>query len=189
MRALLGRRRPGPRSERLGTEDGSRRLLLGFVVPLWVGAGLADWACHRRSDIEHTAGTQEAVIHAAMMSEAGIPALAGLFFEFNAGLLATVLGALGVHQLTGAWDVSYADSRREVTPTEQHVHGLPEQVPVMASAFLVAMHWNQTRALIGLGPERPRFGLERKRKPLSRAYRAALLASIFPLSPCHTAMS
>lgn len=26
----------------------------------WIGAGLADWWCHRRSDIEHTAGVTEA---------------------------------------------------------------------------------------------------------------------------------
>src|SRR5436309_8101692 len=99
---------------RAGIEDANRRLLLGFVVPLWIGAGLADWLCHRRSDIEHTAGTQEAVIHAAMMTEAGIPVMLGLFFEVNAGVIAATLTALGLHQATAVWDVAYADSRREV---------------------------------------------------------------------------
>jgi hypothetical protein len=36
-----------------------------------------------------------------------------------------------------------------VTPTEQHIHGLLEQVPVMATAFLVALHWDQAKALFG----------------------------------------
>ena len=30
-------------------------LLLYFVMPLWLLAGFADWLCHRRSDIAHTA--------------------------------------------------------------------------------------------------------------------------------------
>ena len=155
-------------------DEATRRLLMWFVVPIWIGAGLADWLCHRRSDIEHTAGTRESVIHALMMSEAGVPATLGLLYEVNAGLLAITLAALGMHQATAAWDVSYADSRREVTPTEQHVHGLLEQVPVMATAFLTALHWDQARALIGAGGGRRRMRLEPKRQPLSPAYRAGL---------------
>lgn len=179
-------RRAGPRAisearRRAGIDDATRRLLLGFVVPTWIGAGLADWACHRATDIEHTAGRQESAIHAAMMTEAGIPALLGLLFEVNAGVLATTLGALGLHQLTAIWDVAYADGRREVTPTEQHVHGMLEQVPVMATAFLLAVHWDQARALIGRAPERPRLNLEWKRKPLPRSYLAVLFAAITAL--------
>jgi hypothetical protein len=166
---------------RAGVDDATRRLLLGFVVPTWIGAGLADWACHRRSDIEHTAGTRESAIHAAMMTEAGIPALLGLLFEVNAGVLASTLAALGLHQATAVWDVAYADGRRQVTPTEQHVHGLLEQVPVMASAFLLVLHWDQALALLRLSAERPRFRLETKRDPLSRPYLTALFAAIIAL--------
>lgn len=83
-----------------------------------------------------------------MMSQAGVPVLLGLLAEVNAGVLAATLAALGLHQATAVWDVAYAESRREVTATEQHVHGLLEQVPVMATAFLVALHWDQARALL-----------------------------------------
>jgi hypothetical protein len=121
---------------RAGVDEATRRLLLGFVVPTWIGAGLADWACHRATDIEHTAGRRESVIHAAMMTQAGIPALLGLLCEVNVGVLATTLVALGSHQVTAVWDVAYAEDRRKVTATEQHVHGLLEQVPVMATAFI-----------------------------------------------------
>src|SRR5205807_9731248 len=80
-----------------GVEEATRRLLQYVVVPVWVGAGFADWLCHRRTSIETTAGTEESVIHALMMSEAGVPALLGLFFEVNAGVIATTLAALGLH--------------------------------------------------------------------------------------------
>jgi hypothetical protein len=62
--------------------------------------------------------------------------------------------------VTAAWDVAYAESRREVTPTEQHVHGILEQVPVMVAAFLTALHWDQARALAGLGKQNARLKLE-----------------------------
>jgi hypothetical protein len=161
-----------------GMDEAARRMLLYFIVPLWVGAGLADWACHRRTTIETTAGKRESAIHALMMTEAGVPALMGLFYEINAGALAVIFGALGLHQLTAAWDVAYADDRREVTPTEQHVHGLLEQVPLMATAFLTVMHWDQARGLLAFDDEAAKFGLERKHQPLAKRYIRRLLACI-----------
>jgi hypothetical protein len=53
--------------KRKGLDEATRRALQWFVMPVWLGAGVADWWCHRRTDIEHTAGTGESVIHAAMM--------------------------------------------------------------------------------------------------------------------------
>jgi hypothetical protein len=162
-------------------EQGSRRLLQFVVVPLWIGAGLGDWICHRRTRIEETAGLKESAIHALMMTEAGVPAIAGLFLEVNAGVLALTLGAFSLHQLTALWDVAYADGRRLVTPTEQHVHGLLEQVPAMATAFLVVLNWDQAKALFGRGGGPAVFELELKRRPLSRSYRLGFLASVLGL--------
>ena len=161
-----------------GVEAATRRLLQYVVVPVWIGAGLAVWACHRRTSIETTAGTHESVIHALMMSEAGVPCLLGLFCEVNAGVLAATLGAFALHEATAVWDVAYADGRRRVTPTEQHVHGLLEQVPATATAFLFALHWDQARALLGLDGERAGLSLELKRQPLSRRYRRGLLGAV-----------
>ena len=48
-----------------GIEAATRRFLLLFVLPLWLIAGLADWDRHRRTRIEHTAGTRESIIHAS----------------------------------------------------------------------------------------------------------------------------
>ena len=179
-RGLPGAGRSGRNeaTRQLGVDEATRRMLLGFAVPLWIGAGLADWWRHRRTGIERTAGTRESLIHALMMTEAGVPLLLGLFFEPNAGVLAASAGGFAAHQATALWDVTYAEDRRRVTPLEQHLHSLLEVVPLMAAVSLYNLHWDQALALVGRGPERPRFRLERKRRPLPRGTRGALLAAI-----------
>jgi len=183
MRAPHRRQRAGKLAgtelrRRLGIDEAGRRLLLWFVVPTWIGAGLADWWCHRRSDIEHTAGTHESLVHAVQMTEGGVPALLGLLCEVNAGVLAITLTNLVLHQATAAWDVAYAEDRREVTPTEQHVHGMLEQVPVMATALLLALHWDQARALVGRGVGKRDLRLRRKQRPLSGGQLGGLFAAV-----------
>jgi hypothetical protein len=169
--------RPSERRRREGVDDATRRALQWFVLPVWAGAGLADWWCHRRTDIEHTAGPAESAIHALMMAEAGIPTMLGLFCEVNAGVLATTYTALGVHELTAIWDVAYADGRREISPTEQHVHGFLERVPMMAAVFLTVLHWDQARSVFGLEGD-PDWRLKPKRRRLSLSYRVGILAAV-----------
>jgi hypothetical protein len=36
--------------------DITRRFLMYIVMPVWLGAGIADWICHRRTYIETTTG-------------------------------------------------------------------------------------------------------------------------------------
>lgn len=162
----------------VGVDQASRRVLLYFVVPLWLGAGFLDWIRHRRTRIESTAGTRESMIHALMMTEAGLPALMGLFLEVNAGVLLAATLALIAHEATAVWDVAYAESRRRVTPTEQHIHSFLEVVPVMAVSFLTVLHWDQAGALVGAGDEPADFALRPKRSPLPRPYMAGVLAAI-----------
>lgn len=162
----------------LGIETTTRRFLLTVTVPLWLGAGLADWYCHRHTRIEATAGTRESAIHALMMTEAGVPTVVGLFYEVNAGVLVTSLGALGAHEATAIWDVSYAEGRRRITPAEQHVHSLLEIVPLMATGFLLVLHWDQARALLGRGAEPADFTLRPKQWPLPRRSRLGVLGAI-----------
>jgi hypothetical protein len=90
----------GERRRRVGVDEATRRALQGFVLPIWIGAGLADWWCHRRTDIGHTGGAKESMIHAAMMLEGGLPTMLGLFCEVNAGVLAITYTTLGLHELT-----------------------------------------------------------------------------------------
>src|SRR5919202_1573697 len=149
-----------------GVERATRRWLMFVVIPLWLGAGLLDWYFHRKTHIEHTSGTRESAIHALMLSEAGLPAIMGLFLEVNPGVLLTAFAALVAHELTAFWDVAYAETRRRVTPNEQHAHSLLEVVPGMAASFLSVLHWEQGRALLGLGRSTVDFSLRPKRHPL-----------------------
>lgn len=162
----------------VGVERASRGALLYVAVPLWLGAGLADWYHHRTTNIETTAGARESALHALMLAEAGLPALMGLFLEVNAGVLLAAYSALAAHELTAFWDVAYAETRRRVTPSEQHAHSFLEVVPIMAVSFLTVLHWDQARALVGAGSGRPEFALRPKRRPLSPRYVGGLLAAI-----------
>jgi len=161
-----------------GVEGATRRALLYVVVPLWLGSGLADWWHHRRTRIEETAGPRESAIHLLMLAEAGIPSLLGLFVDVNAGVLLTAFGAMAAHEATAIWDVAYAEPRRRVTPSEQHVHSFLEVGPLMAVMLLSVLHWDQTRALVGRGPGRAEFGFRAKRRPLGPKYVAGVLVAI-----------
>lgn len=160
-----------------GVDRATRRLLVGGIMPLWLGAGLADWYLHRRSHIERTAGARESAIHSLMLAEASVPVLMGLFCEINAAVLATSYAAVGVHSATTAWDQLYAEERRRVSRAEQHVHSLLEVSPVMATFLITALHWDQAIALAGRG--KPDFGLRPKQRgKLSVAARACLLGAV-----------
>jgi hypothetical protein len=111
-----------------------------------------------------------------MMGQAGVPSLLGLLCEVEARVLAVAYASLAAHQATAIWDVSYAESERGVTTTEQHIHGLLEQAPVMAAAFLTVLHWDQAHAL--LGKQHAKLRLHPKRAPLRTRTLAGLLGAI-----------
>ncbi|MBM7167113.1 diguanylate cyclase [Streptomyces sp. G44] len=175
--ARQGPVRPSDLRRSLGAETAARRWLLGAVMPLWLGAGVADWYQHKRARIEETAGPRESLMHSLMLAEAGVPVTLGLLCEVNAGVLATSASALGAHSATAAWDVRYADKRRRIAPVEQHIHSLLEVVPLMATSLLAVLHWDQARALTGR-QQRPDFRLRLKsRDPLPPRARAGLLGA------------
>jgi hypothetical protein len=171
---------PSERRRREGIDDATRTARQGFVLPVWIGAGLADWWCHRRADIEHTAGVTESAIHSMMMAEAGVPTMLGLFCEVNAGVLALTYSTLAAHELTAIWDVAYADGRREVSPTEQHIHGFLERVPLMATVMLTVLHWDQARSVFGI-ERNADWRIRAKRRRLSSRYRTGVLGVVAAL--------
>jgi len=162
-----------------------RDILAYFIVPIWIGAGIADWACHRASDIEHTAGPAESKTHLLMLAEMGVPSLAGLFLEINAPVFALMIAAFLAHETTALSDVQYAVARREVTPIEQHVHSFLELMPLTSLCLLAVLHWDQFAALFGLGDAPAEWRLRLKDQPLPKAYVAAVLGAIvlFNLAP------
>ncbi len=155
----------------------THRFLLYFIVPLWLGAGVADWTRHRATHIETTTGVKETLIHLLMLMEMGTPVLAGLFLEINSPVLALIIASFFVHEWTALWDVSYAVTRREVTPVEQHIHSFLEMLPLMAAGFISVLHWPALRALVGRVPD-PDPTIRLKDEPLPTRYVAATLGAV-----------
>jgi hypothetical protein len=99
--------------------------------------------------------------------------LAALFLEITSSVILLMTGFLILHQATAMWDVRYAVARREVSPTEQHVHSVLEMLPLTALLFVVALHWPAFAALFGHGA--PDFSFSLKPDPLPVPYIGAML--------------
>jgi len=54
---VVGSARLREARRRRGFDQATRRILLCGVLPVWIGAGLADWWHHRRTGIERTSFT------------------------------------------------------------------------------------------------------------------------------------
>ena len=151
-------------------------ILMYFILPLWLAAGFADWLCHRASHIETTSGAKESIFHLIMLAEMGLPLLAAIFLQVNAGIIAFMIVAFFLHEITALWDVSYAITVRRISPIEQHVHSFQEMIPLMAILLLISRHWEQFQALFGFGPETARFDLTWKEEQLPVAYVLSIMA-------------
>jgi hypothetical protein len=153
-----------------------QHFLMYVIVPGWLLAGLADYFCHRASRIEHTSGVAESLLHVLQFVEVGVPLLAALFLEINATVLLVMLVGLVLHQATAVWDVRYANATRRVAPTEQHVHGVLEMTPAIATAAIAILHWQPFLSLFGVGEAS--FAIEFKREPLSAWYLSAVMLAV-----------
>jgi hypothetical protein len=157
--------------------DPTQALLLYFIMPLWFLAGLADWLCHRSTDIEHTTGPKESLLHLLMFAEVAVPLLACLFLEINASIFLLMILGFVAHEATALWDVSYAAPRRYVSPIEQHVHSFLELIPLLAGVIVAVRHWGQLLAVFGLGTETARFEITLKDDPLPIMYIVLMLSA------------
>lgn len=153
------------------------RFVMGGVMPLWIGAGFADYWLHRRSKIEAHAGTFESSLHVAGLALSAGPVLCGYFLELDAGVLLAMIAGYGAHAGMTIWDVAHASSRRDVIPAEQHVHALLEVLPFTALSFVLVANRGQALALIGRGRKRARFAFRRKKVPLDNRPVLATIAA------------
>jgi hypothetical protein len=153
-----------------------QHFLMYLVVPVWLLAGLADYFCHRASHIECTSGVAESLLHLLQFAFVGVPLLAALFLEINATILLVMLVGLVLHQAAAVWDVRYANATRRVAPAEQHVHGVLEMAPAVATAIVAILHWPQLIALLGAGDAD--FALQLKRSPLPQWYLSAVMLGV-----------
>ena len=158
--------------------DVVQNVLMYFVLPLWLLSATADYLCHRAAHIEQTAGPKETFIHLLGIAEMGVPVLAALFLEINALIIAVMLVFYVVHEMTVHWDLVYAHSVRDVSPTEQHVHQYLSMLPFLAVVLIVILYWGQFLALFGLGNEVARFDLRWKSAPLPVPYIVTVLVLI-----------
>jgi hypothetical protein len=118
-------------------QDAAAFMLMYIVYPLWVAAGFADWACHRRTGIAATSGLKENLLHWLMYFEIGAGMLAVAFLEIDAAVLAIVFAVFIVHEATVYWDLDYSTLKRDVGPFEQMVHSFLELLPLLSLALLV----------------------------------------------------
>lgn len=153
------------------------RLLLGALLPVWMLAGLADWACHRRERIELTAGWKESALHLLMIGELGLAVILLLWCKVTATVLLLVLAACVLHEITLWVDLSYASSKRVIPPMEQWVHGLQMGLPWLGLLTLCIAYRGQALALLGLGHEAVDWSLRLRNPPVSAAAKAAVLAA------------
>ena len=114
-------------------------ILMYLVFPLWVAAGFADWACHRRTGIAITSGLRENLLHWLMYAQVGVGMLAVALFEINAGVLAIVAVVFLLHEATVYWDLAYSTLRRDVDPAEQMVHSFLELLPLVSLVLLAVI--------------------------------------------------
>jgi len=145
-------------------------------VPVWLLAGVADYFCHRASHIERTSGIAESLLHLLQFALVGVPLLAALFLEINAAVLLIMLAGLVLHQVAAVWDVRYANATRRVAPAEQHVHGVLEMAPAVATAVVAILKWPDFLSLFGMGEAR--FSLELKHDPLPGWYLGTVMLGV-----------
>ena len=122
-------------------------LLGGVVFPAWLLSGLADYVLHARTDIAHTSGVHESVLHLLQTAEIGVPVLAFLFLEVNAGTLLLMFAGVLVHTHTSWRDVRYAAALRPIPPSEQYAHSFLNVLPWIALALVAVLHWPVVQAL------------------------------------------
>jgi hypothetical protein len=152
------------------------RLLLVALLPVWMLAGVADWACHRRERIEHSAGWKESALHLLMIGELGLAIVLLLWCEVTATVLLLVLAACVLHEVTMWLDLGYASARRVIPPIEQWVHGLQMVLPWLGLFTLCIVHRGQVLALLGLGTAPVDWALRLRDPPIPAGVKAAVLA-------------
>ena len=152
--------------------SGASALLIFFILPLWIAAGLADYFCHRVTRIETTSGVGESILHLLQFGLVGLPVTAALFLDSNAGFFLGAVILLVLHHAVAAVDLVYANPRRHVAPREQMVHSFLEIMPLTALVLLAVIHWPQFLSLFGAGNERAIF------TPTIRVLPAPLIAAV-----------
>lgn len=155
-------------------------LELGFLAalaPLWVLAGMADFACHRVLRIERSAGLAESALHGLMLLELVPMIVAVLWLEINTAALALMLAACVLHEITTWADLAYAESQRDIPWFEQWVHGLQQSIPWVSFGLAVLTHPDAAAGLVGFHSAQDAWTFHWKATPVPVSAMAAFLAA------------
>lgn len=153
------------------------RLLLGALLPVWMLAGVADWACHRRERIELSAGWKESALHLLMIGELGLAVVLLLWCQVTATVLLLAFVACVPHEITLWVDINYASARRVIPPIEQWVHGMQMGLPWLGFVTLCIVHRGQALAMLGLGSATADWALRWRDPPVPVEAKAAVLSA------------
>lgn len=126
----------------------TRSVFLVVALPAWLGPGLLDWYCHKRTRIEQpeNGGVRESLIHSLMFAEGGVPLVLSATFEMNPLIMSLMTGAAVLHEVTAMADVRMAaKSERHLSQWEQHVHSFLEVMPFSVIPLMVLLHEPTTR--------------------------------------------
>lgn len=153
--------------------------LLGYVVlPLWLLAGVADFATHARTRIAETSGSHESALHLLQTAEIGVPVLLVLLLQVNALTLAVMILGVAAHTVTAYRDVRYTARLRYISPFEQFVHNFLNVLPLMALAIVIVLHWPAfTTFLAPLAAPPGAWTLQWRDPPFDRGVIAAVLVA------------
>jgi hypothetical protein len=162
-----------------------RRLLLFVLIPIWELAGLADWWCHRRTDIEHTSGWRESIFHLVMLGEGSVPVFIGLFAKPSPAALVFTYLATAVHTATAWWDVAFTAPQRRITDGEDRVHLVLQVVPALMAAGMSAVWPQATKGLVHRerAPESLEPASRRELPPASGVIALLLCAALLTVLP------
>ena len=155
-------------------------LLTTIILPLWMLAGLADYLCHRATNIENTSGTPESVLHLIQFALVGLPITLALFLDINAGYFLFAIVVIVLHHAVAAMDLVFANPRRHIAPREQMIHSFLEILPITALMLLAVLYWPQFLALFGAGTQAPIFAPHSRFLPMN--FVITILAAAFLLN-------
>jgi hypothetical protein len=146
------------------TRPDPERLLLYGVMPVWGLAGIADWWCHRQSDIAYpqNGGVRESLTHSLMLIESAFSIALVMSCEINEVVLALASSGAVLHEMTAHHDLIVAGrSQREITAFELQVHSVLEILPFALVALAGLTAWPRLN-----GPRSMSFHIRAKRAPL-----------------------
>ena len=147
-------------------------MLLGLALLAWLLAGLGDWWCHRRTDIQHNSGPRESALHLVLYLVIVLPLVLGLLFEIRAPLLAFMTLCVLAHSAVSLWDTSYSQPRRHISPIEQMIHSHLEMLPVFALVLVIVLHWHAVAE--------PDWTMQMREPSLPRAWILGVLLALCP---------